>query len=90
MQEQKRNLRTLPTAASPSSTSLTLLLGLGCAAVLSAIMLVDGRDYCSDGEHLRSAWVGRVGLGRGGVSTTVAVETQALCDAEWNEQCSRT
>ena len=39
-------LRTFPTAASPSSTSLTLLLGLGCADV-SAI--VDAREDCDLG-----------------------------------------
>jgi hypothetical protein len=34
-------LYTFPTAASPSSTSLTLLLGFGCAEVSAIAVLMD-------------------------------------------------
>ncbi len=37
---RKREWSTLPTAASPSSTSLTLLLGFGGGAVVSVILPV--------------------------------------------------
>jgi len=36
--------RTLPTAASPRRTSLTLLLGLGAEACVESAMLVDGEE----------------------------------------------
>jgi len=41
VQGEKREWSTLPTAASPSSTSLTLLLGFGGGAVVSVILPVE-------------------------------------------------
>lgn len=48
--------RTFPTAASPSSTSLTLLLGLGCA---EASAIVNARGCCDLGfaEWVDLRWV---------------------------------
>ena len=37
-------LHTFPTAASPSSTSLTLLLGLGCAEASAMVKSCEGSD----------------------------------------------
>lgn len=48
---EKREWRTLPTAASPSSTSLTLLLGFGGGAVVSVMLPVE--DWSTVGVAVR-------------------------------------
>ena len=39
-------MRTFPTAASPSKTSLTLLLGLGADAAAESVMVVGEGGFC--------------------------------------------
>jgi hypothetical protein len=82
---EKREWSTLPTAASPRSTSLTLLLGFGGGAVVSVILPVEHWLVVGVAVKLIN---GIASLGSSGVSTNCSGNVCVLLKEM--RKCSRT